>query len=60
MRKSFTSVDNLVLGGDISFSIGASEVCGPHPRTNPLSDFFSHILVGHKLVDVDLIKRNYS
>jgi len=47
---------NLVVGGDLNFSIGNAEAWGPSAREDPLSDFFQNSLTSHKLIDANLSK----
>jgi hypothetical protein len=45
-------VDNLILGGDLNFSLGVAEVWGPNARPDHLSAMFSHLLSANGLLDV--------
>ena len=42
----------LVVGGDLNFSLGCSEIWGEKARVDSLSDFFSENLDAFGLVDV--------
>ena len=43
----------LVLGGDINFSLGLSEIWGVNARVDALTDFFTNLLEGMGLVDIN-------
>ena len=42
----------LIMGGDLNFSMGYSEIWGTKARVDPLSDFFNRQLDGLDLVDI--------
>ena len=44
--------EKLILGGDLNFSLGFSEIWGNRARLDPLSDFFTKYLENYDLVDV--------
>jgi len=44
--------DNLILGGDLNFSIRYSESWGHNAQIDFLSDFFKNILEDHGLIDI--------
>ena len=44
----------LILGGDLNFSLGFSEIWGNRARLDPLFDFFTKSLENYDLVDVVL------
>ena len=46
------SYPNLVVGGDLKFSLGHSEIWGAKARVDVLSDFFIHLLEGLGLIDI--------
>lgn len=56
LSKSVMGSQNLVIGGDLNFSIGNAETWGPSAREDPLSDFFMNSLISYNLIDVNLIK----
>ena len=56
LSKSIMGSHNMVLGGDLNFSIGSTEAWGPAAREDPLSDFFLNAINSHNLIDVNLIK----
>ena len=43
----------IIVGGDLNFSIGLSEIWGDRARSDCLFDFFSKILDYHGLVDIE-------
>jgi len=56
MSKSLLKGKNLVMGGDLNFSIRRVEPWGPLAREDPLTNFFLNLLISNKLIDVNLIK----
>jgi exonuclease III len=44
--------DNLIVGGDLNFTLSAREVWGNLARIDPLAEYFSNILLNSGLVDV--------
>jgi exonuclease III len=52
-NKSFLKDHLVILGGDLNFSLGQSEVWGLHARTDPLAGYFTQKLVDRKLIDVE-------
>eukprot|EP00253_Pinus_taeda_P006943 PITA_06943 len=56
LSKSVLKSQNLIIGGDLNFSMGNAEAWGPSNREDPLSDFFLNSLSSHNLIDVNLIK----
>lgn len=52
MICSYMNFDNLVVGGDLNFLLGISEILGLHAHLKPLSDFFTHVLEVQKLYNV--------
>lgn len=51
--KYFLKKDNVIIGGDFNFSLGASEVWGPKSILDPLSKFFIHHLTHTGLFEVE-------
>ena len=43
---------NLVVGGDLNFSLGQSEIWGVKAKVDGLTDFFNHLLEGLGLIDI--------
>jgi hypothetical protein len=56
-HKSFLKSENLILGGDLNFSLGEVESWGPRARLDPLTYFFNHMLRRMKLIDIPPIRR---
>jgi hypothetical protein len=55
-KKSFFSHSNLILGGDLKFSLGNAELWGPNARVDPLSYLFDIFLRRLKMVDIPLTR----
>jgi hypothetical protein len=47
------SASNIILGGDLNFTLSIREVWGAHPRRNPLEGFFAHLIEEAHLVDFE-------
>jgi hypothetical protein len=56
MRKSFLNNHDIILGGDLNFSMGEVESWGERSWPDPLSNFFSHVIAGRGLVDLAPLK----
>jgi len=54
--KSLMDNPNLMIGGDLNFSLGIIETWGPYAREDPLSNFFIKIIREKKLLDINLLK----
>ena len=48
--------DSVVVGGDLNFSLGQTEISGPHAIVDPQAGFFLQRLVENKLVNIEPIK----
>ena len=46
------SLPNLILAGDLNFTLNASEIWGSKAHLDPLGPFFSKLISDHHLVDV--------
>jgi hypothetical protein len=55
-KCSWFSEQEVVVGGDLNFSLGASEVWGPRSSLDPLVDYFTHFLESFGLLDVESVK----
>ena len=44
---------NLIIAGDLNFTMGAHEIWGPKARMDPLAPYFSNLLLELKLIDLD-------
>ena len=53
---SLISVPNLILGGDLNFSLGIAESWGPLASPDPLAKFFNSALSASNLVDIQTTK----
>lgn len=56
LAKPMLKIQNLVIGGDLNFSMGRAEAWGPSAREDPLSELFQNSLSSLKLVDENLQK----
>ena len=54
--KSYLYHPNLIVWGDLNFSLGASESWGASARVDPLTEFFINKLAASHLVDSSLLK----
>ena len=45
--------ENVVIGGDVNFTLGDHEISGPRERVDPLAKFFINLLQNIKMVDLD-------
>lgn len=48
--------DKVLVGGDLNFSLGNLESCGPRASIDPLTKFFKHHLIQKDLIDIEPIK----
>lgn len=48
--------ENIIIGGDLNFSLGHVESCGNHAQTNSLMDIFEHILDYHIFFNIDMAR----
>ena len=48
--------DSVILGGDLNFSLGQSEVWGSHAQTDLLIGYFTQKLEENLLLDIEPIK----
>ena len=55
IKYSMFGGENLIIGGDLNFSLGQAEVQGPHARPDLLSDYFTRLLVDKGWLDVEPI-----
>ena len=46
------SIPNLILAGDLNFTLGASEIWGQKAHLDPLGPFFTSLISDHHLVDI--------
>ena len=52
-NSGMSKEENLIIGGDLNFTMGAQEIWGPKARMDPLSHYFSNLLLELKLIDLD-------
>lgn len=55
-KCSWFSDQEVVLGGGLNLSIGATEVWGPRTSPDPMTNYFTHLLDLHGLLDLELVK----
>ena len=48
------SLPNLLLAGDLNFTISSFEVWGTHARFDPLASYFTQLIANNNLVDLSL------
>ena len=53
LNMDYLKCDRLILGGDLNFSLGLSEIWGVRARVDCLSDFFTKTMENFGLVDID-------
>ena len=56
LSNSLIKSDLVILGGDLNFSLGQSEVWGPHAQIDSLTGFFTQKLEENNLLDIEPIK----
>ena len=54
--SQFLEKENVIIGGDLNFTIATHEIWGPNARVDPLAAFFQNLLQSLKLVDLDPYK----
>jgi hypothetical protein len=55
-RKELLRSKNLIIGGDLNFSLGEAESCGPSAHPYPQTTFFSHLLNTNGFIDIAPVK----
>jgi hypothetical protein len=55
-NMEFWNLQDIILGGDLNFSVGRVEVWGQVAKVDPLSDYFIQKLEDKGLIDVEPIK----
>ena len=48
------NLPNLLLAGDLNFTLSSFEIWGPKARPNPLSPFFSRLLTYNNLINLNV------
>lgn len=56
LNLSITNSDNIILGGDLNFSIGFGESWGENAQVDHLSDITEKLLEYHHLIDILMVK----
>ena len=51
MADGLLSLQNIILVGDLNFTISSSEVWGAHARTDPLAPYFTQLITSNNLID---------
>ena len=54
----FSEMKDLILGGDMNFTISNHEIWAPNTRSNPLADYFDILLHDYHLIDILPAKMN--
>jgi len=54
-KKDCFKGNSVIIGGDLNFTLGQSEVWGPQARVDTLADFFIHNLMELNLIDIEPI-----
>jgi hypothetical protein len=55
-KCSWFTEQEVIVAGDLNFSLGAAEVWGPQTSPEPLPDYFTHFLDLHGLLDLEPVK----
>jgi hypothetical protein len=56
LKNSLIKVDNMILGGDINFSLGEVEIWGPNSQPDHQTDLFDHIFSPNGLINISPLK----
>lgn len=56
-QLSLMNSNNLILGGDLNFTIGHEESWGHHTYLDPLSDYMEHLMEQHHLIEIHMKKK---
>lgn len=56
LSKSLMNRPNLVVGGDLYFSLGLSESYGPTAQADRLTNYFMNKFKSENLIDTNLVK----
>jgi hypothetical protein len=54
--KELLKSKNLIIGGDLNFSLGEVESWGPSAHPDPQTTFFSHLLASNGFIDITPVK----
>lgn len=58
LSLSLLSHEQIIVGGDLNLSLGASEILGPKASPDPLAEYFINFMVQKALIDLNPIKLN--
>lgn len=53
LSKHFLEKNNIIMGGDLNFSLGKYEIWGPTDRVDNLFDFCAMKMFEHGLLDIE-------
>lgn len=56
LNLSIINYDNIIMGGDLNFSIGFGESWGSNAQVNSLSDIMEKLLERHHLIYIPMVK----
>lgn len=56
MAAKILQYGNIILGGDLNFSLGYLESWGHHTQADPLAVFFEQLLDSHNIIDIPTTK----
>ncbi len=56
LTSNILQPDNIILGGELNFSMGFSESWGHHAQVDPVFAFFENILENHSFIDIPSAK----
>eukprot|EP00253_Pinus_taeda_P032275 PITA_32275 len=56
MSTSLMNYDNIIIGGDLNFSLGHVESWGNGAQTDPLMEYFEHLMDNNNLMNIDSAK----
>ena len=48
--------DNIIIGGDLNFSLGSAESWGFRGQSDHLTTFFENLLDTHKFINIETVK----
>eukprot|EP00253_Pinus_taeda_P030204 PITA_30204 len=60
LESEILSADNILLGGDLNFSLGFCESWGHHAQIDPLSDTLTSLLEDHNWIDIPSARLQYT
>jgi hypothetical protein len=56
----FVNSGDIILGGDLNFTLSLKKIWGQNPRQDPLEDLFSNWMEKHKLIDLEPKKLSHT